>query len=67
LAGILVFLLTISSVHAKPGKEANVLGDKVQQLMDLTTKRSVLRLVKSRVARLGEFSPIGGLLPLCIF
>ena len=38
-----VALLT-SGTEAKPGKEANVLGDKVQQLMDLTTKRSVLRL-----------------------
>ena len=39
-----VALLTSGIEAAKPGKEANVLGDKVQQLMDLTTKRSVLRL-----------------------
>jgi hypothetical protein len=39
--------LLTSVSGAKPGKEANVLGDKVQQLMDLTTKRSVLRSVST--------------------
>ena len=42
--GLLFFILLTSGSEAKVGKEANVLGDKVQQLLDLTAKRSVLRL-----------------------
>ena len=39
-----VALLFATASEAKPGKEVNVLGEKVQQLIDLTAKRSVLRL-----------------------
>jgi len=44
IATLFVVALLSSGSEAKPGKEVNVLGEKVQQLMDLTTKRSVLRL-----------------------
>ena len=44
ILGLFVVALMSSGSEAKVGKEANVLGDKVQQLLDLTTKRSVLRL-----------------------
>ena len=39
-----VALMLAPGSEAKPGKEVNVLGEKVQQLIDLTAKRSVLRL-----------------------
>ncbi len=42
--GLLFVVLLMSGSEAKVGKEANILGDKVQQLLDLTAKRSVLRL-----------------------
>jgi len=42
--GLFFFVLLTSGSEAKVGKEANVLGEKVQQLLDLTAKRSVLRL-----------------------
>lgn len=44
IVGLFIITLLTSGSEAKPGKEVNVLGEKVQQLMDLTAKRSVLRL-----------------------
>lgn len=39
-----VAIILAPGSEAKPGKEVNVLGEKVGQLIDLTAKRSVLRL-----------------------
>lgn len=43
VAGILL-LGCVLTVNSQKKKEANSLNDKVQQLIDLSTKRSVIRL-----------------------
>ena len=42
--GILLIFACVVSVNSQKKKEANSLNDKVQQLIDLSTKRSVIRL-----------------------
>lgn len=59
LVGVLVAFLLVLEINSQASKkkEANVLSDKVQQLMDLTLKRSVLRLNGNKFREFVRNSP----------